>query len=217
MGIVSNLITAQARGKVGAWVFRVSKGQSVASGYQPAVRNPKSPAQTFVRNRMAMTVAIYRSLANVFSLGFRQTPNPRSAYNGFVAANNPEAFNGDSVENLEFSPGNFLAAKGNMGGTKYVTTPIAENDATFTLDWTLSGMPIGGASSDVFGYAVFNRASEEWSGGITSVARSANTGTFPLGVRAEEADSIYIYPFWVSVVTDAVSDGTGLNPFIVTA
>lgn len=65
VGIIGSLT-----GKIGNAVYRVRRGEQIASVYQPNVNNPKSKRQQFSRAKMALAVETMKPLVNALRLGW---------------------------------------------------------------------------------------------------------------------------------------------------
>lgn len=81
-----------ARGKVGNVVYRVRKGQEVASAHQPNVSNPRTVTQIAQRIKFSVAVKFYKSaIAKMFKFGFEDKGANESDYNAFMRHNTTSA------------------------------------------------------------------------------------------------------------------------------
>ena len=81
-----------ARGKVGNVVYRVRKGQEVASAHQPNVANPRTVTQIAQRIKFSVAVKFYKSaIAKLFKFGFEDKGANESDYNAFMRHNTTSA------------------------------------------------------------------------------------------------------------------------------
>lgn len=202
MGILSNMLSAQIKNKVGAVVFRKVGGQIVASAYQKDVRDAKTPAQLTVRQKFAAAVLFYRTYANLLFITLRQHLANQSAYNLFMKLNSPGSFNSDG--SLIYD--NLKIAKGNMGGTELTAATASEATGIITLAWDGDAIPVGGAASDKLYALVANVTSGTFRTYENVAIRSADTIGIPVPNETQEGDTLKVYYTFVSDVTDAVSD-----------
>lgn len=202
MGILSNMLSAQIKNKVGAVVFRKVGGQIVASAYQKDVRDAKTPAQLTVRQKFAAAVLFYRTWANLLFITLRQHLANQSAYNLFMKLNSPGSFNSDG--SLIYD--NLVIAKGNMGTTELTAATASDATGIITLAWDDTSIPVGGAASDELYVLVANVTSGTYRMYPAPAIRSAGTVGLPVPDETEENDILKVYYTFVSDVTDAVSD-----------
>lgn len=81
-----------ARGKVGNVVYRVRKGQEIASAHQPNVANPRTVTQIAQRIKFSVSVKFYKSaIAKMFKFGFEDKGANESDYNAFMRHNTTSA------------------------------------------------------------------------------------------------------------------------------
>lgn len=81
-----------ARGKVGNVVYRVRKGQEVASAHQPNVANPRTVTQIAQRIKFSVSVKFYKSaIAKLFKFAFEDKGANESDYNAFMRHNTTSA------------------------------------------------------------------------------------------------------------------------------
>lgn len=81
-----------ARGKVGNVVYRVRKGQEVASAHQPNVANPRTVTQIAQRIKFSVAVKFYKSaIAKMFKFAFEDKGANESDYNAFMRHNTTSA------------------------------------------------------------------------------------------------------------------------------
>ena len=81
-----------ARGKVGNVVYRVRKGQEVASMHQPNVANPRTVTQIAQRIKFSVSVKFYKSaIAKMFKFAYEDKGANESDYNAFMRHNTTSA------------------------------------------------------------------------------------------------------------------------------
>lgn len=81
-----------ARGKVGNVVYRVRKGQEIASAHQPNVANPRTVTQIAQRIKFSVSVKFYKSaIAKMFKFAFEDKGANESDYNAFMRHNTTSA------------------------------------------------------------------------------------------------------------------------------
>ena len=81
-----------ARGKVGNVVYRVRKGQEIASAHQPNVANPRTVTQIAQRIKFSVAVKFYKSaIAKMFKFAFEDKGANESDYNAFMRHNTTSA------------------------------------------------------------------------------------------------------------------------------
>ena len=81
-----------ARGKVGNVVYRVRKGQEIASAHQPNVANPRTVTQIAQRIKFSVAVKFYKSaIAKMFKFAFEDKGEAESDYNAFMRHNTTSA------------------------------------------------------------------------------------------------------------------------------
>ena len=81
-----------ARGKVGNVVYRVRKGQEIASAHQPNVANPRTVTQIAQRIKFSVSVKFYKSaIAKLFKFAFEDKGANESDYNAFMRHNTTSA------------------------------------------------------------------------------------------------------------------------------
>ena len=81
-----------ARGRVGNVVYRVRKGQEVASAHQPNVANPRTVTQIAQRIKFSVAVKFYKSaIAKMFKFAFEDKGANESDYNAFMRHNTTSA------------------------------------------------------------------------------------------------------------------------------
>ena len=81
-----------ARGRVGNVVYRVRKGQEIASAHQPNVANPRTVTQILQRIKFSVAVKFYKSAtAKMFKFAFEDKGANESDYNAFMRHNTTSA------------------------------------------------------------------------------------------------------------------------------
>ena len=81
-----------ARGRVGNVVYRVRKGQEIASAHQPNVANPRTVTQILQRIKFSVAVKFYKSAtAKMFKFAFEDKGANESDYNAFMRHNTTRA------------------------------------------------------------------------------------------------------------------------------
>lgn len=84
-----NPIINNMRGKLGAYVFSVNRGQMIQRSYRGSgeISNPRSEGQMRQRVQIANIVALYRVSKRLFAKAFENKPVNWSDYNMFVSLN----------------------------------------------------------------------------------------------------------------------------------
>lgn len=84
-----NPIINNMRGKLGAYVFAVNKGQMIQRSYRGSgeISNPRSEGQMRQRVQIANIVSLYRVSRPLFAKAFENKPTNYSDYNMFVSLN----------------------------------------------------------------------------------------------------------------------------------
>lgn len=206
MGLLSSVLSAQLRGKVGAFNFRVSKGQNIASAYQPKPRNPKTPAQMFQRKKVELVQDFYRLQPSAFKLGYRQTQNPLSPVNGFMSQNMKNAIDGTNADDAALDYSLILASKGNMGATEIVAMSADNSTGQVTIEWDGDTVPVGGSDSDLATVVLIDESNEESQAEISNVIRTVGEIVIDATIGLNVGQPIRAYLFFRSVATNAVSD-----------
>ncbi|MCF0233214.1 MAG: hypothetical protein HUJ63_13395, partial [Enterococcus sp.] len=81
------MLQGKTRGKVGDIVFRVNKGQQIASVYNPKPANPKTTGQMRQRVKLGSAVTFYRDNKAFFPFAFSNKKATETEYNAFVREN----------------------------------------------------------------------------------------------------------------------------------
>lgn len=206
MAKITSLLTGILRGKAGAFNFRYSKGQNIASAYQPEPRNPKTPAQMFQRKKIELIQAFYRLKASIFKLGYRQTANPLSPVNAFMSDNMKNAITGTSADDAAINWPNVQTAKGTMGTTGFAIDSASVGSNNIVVSWDGSTLPVAGADTDTILCVAVNAVNGNVSSAPLGVARSAETATIPMPEDTSAGNALHVYLAFRSNVTAAVSD-----------
>ncbi len=208
MAVVGNAMMANARGRVGKVVFRKNLGQTVASELPVSVANP--------RTGFALMVAFYRSIAGFLRVGFKMTTNPRSAYNGFMKTNLPEAVDYTVPLSPVISWDDLRVAKGTMTATPITSVDADRSAGTVITNWDTSLTDVSQAATDEAYILVVNTTLNEIiAASATGTARSVGTRTLSLRSDDVSTNSITVYLFFVKANGAAVSDSSLLNATIV--
>ena len=134
-----------ARGKVGNVVYRVRKGQEIASAHQPNVANPRTVTQIAQRIRFSVAVKFYKSaIAKLFRFAFEDKGANESDYNAFMRHNTSSAM---ILKRLQYDS-TYYPAIGENWVMSYGSLPTHEvnagMDRPYAAAMGLSGALAGG-------------------------------------------------------------------------
>lgn len=134
-----------ARGKVGNVVYRVRKGQEIASAHQPNVANPRTVTQIAQRIRFSVAVKFYKSaIAKLFKFAYEDKGANESDYNAFMRHNTSSAM---ILKRLQYDS-TYYPAIGENWVMSYGSLPTHEvnagMDRPYAAAMGLSGALAGG-------------------------------------------------------------------------
>jgi len=205
MARVQNTLIGKSSGSVGGATFSTWKGINVLKSKAISVANPQTVGQTTQRNRMTLMVALYRLIASIISVGFKNLAIGQSEYNAFISDNIQDATAVGVAPAVDLVPANLETAKGTMGITPLTSVDGSDGDDAVTLIWPNALAPLDSNANDVAYGVVYNATQDTW--GVASGALRS-TGTMNVTFLADnvDADVIHGYLFFKSVSSDDVSD-----------
>lgn len=117
MARVSNPLIGKTSGSVGGTTFTTWKGINVLKTKPISVANPKTDKQLAQRAALSETVALYREMSDIISLGFKSLAVKMSPYNAFTSDALKNAYEFDGSDTPTFKPSGFKITKGSIAPT----------------------------------------------------------------------------------------------------
>lgn len=119
-----NMLLGYARGKCGAIVYSVLKGEQVTRPYNSSPSNPRTASQMFQRALFSDAVKFYtRGRRNLFQFAFEDKKKNESDYNAFMRINAKRGvvISKTAFDNYPYPAlGNFIMSKGTLPPTSSI-------------------------------------------------------------------------------------------------
>lgn len=205
MARVQNTLIGKSSGSVGGATFSTWKGINVLKSKAISVANPKTVAQQTQRNRMALMVAIFRSISIAVVAGFKTLAIGKSEYNAFVSANIQDAVSVGIPPQVEIDQNKLLVSKGTIGITPINVLSSANGSDAISISWNANN-PIGGAATDVPYVVIYNATQDTWEAFATADTRADGATIVQSTEDNVTGDFINAYLFFKSADSDEVSD-----------
>lgn len=147
MAKINKKVLGYSRGKVADVVFAKFRTETIARGYQPQVRNPRTEKQQLQRARFtAMTNMAKGLVAGIYAgLGDLAQGTKMSPRNLFSKLNlNTDVFTGVQPDNITIDYSKVIMSK---GGFEVPTFGTIDTDTPLTVEFTVSS-PVTAAGAD---------------------------------------------------------------------
>ena len=140
MAVTQNTLIGRTRGSIGGVTFSKWKGLNVAKGKAENVQQPNTDAQLLQRSKMAIVVALYRSISAIVNTGFKSLAINMSEFNAFTSFNIKNAVAALSATTAELVYANILIAKGPLSPTAITALAgaTAQNEVTISFNPALT-------------------------------------------------------------------------------
>lgn len=143
VGIIGSLT-----GKIGNAVYRVRRGEQIASVYQPNVNNPKSKRQQFSRAKMRVAVMALKPLLAVLEIGWslnRPSYEFQAAIGKAIPVGNG-VIDGSDLDELQVVPSELgLCMSDPIMAAPFISTPDFSNESVVLFDVDLLPQYFDGA------------------------------------------------------------------------
>lgn len=214
MAVVQNPITGRSKQKYASAIFSTWKGINVLRSLPLTVANPKTPGQLLQREKLSISVELYRQMPGVVKVGYRQQAVQKSEYNAFTSDTLKNAFTGSTAETVEIDLPNLTVSKGTMAATQL--TDFVPDGQTYEIGWDETAPLAPGQAATDLAHAVIIGKDQTTGrpvvlGTATPVARSIGTLDVE-NVDVSGMDEVHGYLFFASVVGNQVSDSTFQTP-----
>jgi hypothetical protein len=212
MARVQNTLIGKSSGSVGGATFSTWKGLNVLKSKAISVANPNTVPQQTQRNRLTLMVSIFRQIAGVVEVGFKNLAIGKSEYNAFMSTNLQDATLAAAPPVVTFVPADMLTAKGTMGTTPIDNITATDASANVSVDWDDTLTPLGSSPTDELFLVVYNGTQDIWGiGDATGVTRADGNLVVAMPAPCVAADVIHAYLFFKTATSDVVSDSTYLT------
>ena len=206
MAVTQNTLIGRTRGSIGGVTFSKWKGLNVAKGKAENVQQPNTDAQLLQRSKMAIIVALYRSIASIVQTGFRSFAINMSEFNAFTSYNIKNALNPTSPSTAELTYAAILVAKGALTSTSVsdMTGAAAQANVVLTFPPSLAAPDqslLDGALAVVINET---QRTSSFIGGLTT--RGDGSSTVSMSEDLQAGDVIHGYLFFESENATEVSD-----------
>lgn len=203
MAIVQNPIIGRSKGSFGNAVFSKWKGKNTLRSKALEVANPQTDLQMKQRAKFAILVALYRQMAAILKIGFREMAVGMSEFNAFQSTNLKNDFLGWSGSAWVADHDKLVVSKGSLDATSIAVPTVTNASATVTV--TFDSTPAGNQSAaDTIYCIVMQENGDLYT--VLSGARSTGTLTGSLPDKPNTGDLFYFYLFGVSPDGRKVSD-----------
>jgi hypothetical protein len=154
---------------------------------------------------MALIVSVYRILASMIALGFRNQAIGKSEYNAFVAENVISATSLDSSQVASLVPENLILSKGSIASIPCTMQSMTAGQNYVSFLWSPTPIPIGGRPNDLVSFVAYNETQDMFAVGIGVQWRENNDGGVDLPGPVQIGDVIYGWMVVTSQSDNSVS------------
>lgn len=208
MSIVQNVLIGRSKNKIGNAVFTTWKGKNVLKSKPLTVENPRTDKQLMRRSAMTQIVGMYRQVAGMVSLGWKQLAIGKSEYNAFVSFNLLNGFDYSTPPTATLIPDQLLLSKGTIAPTSISTVTSSNGSPSVTVTWPTSATLPGQAVSDKALILCINPTTDGIGQSVASIARSAGTATITMSENNATGNEIYVYLGFYNETDGKASDST---------
>jgi len=206
MAVTQNTLIGRTRGSIGGVTFSKWKGLNVAKGKAENVQQPNTDAQLLQRSKMAIVVALYRSISSIVQTGFQSLAVNMSEFNAFTSYNIRNAVQALTATTAEWIYPAILVAKGSLTPTSVTGMSGATAQADVALDFSSAlGAPDQSPLDGALAVAL-----NVTNGDIAFIGGSANRSNGNVTVTMNEnltsGDVIHGYLFFENETATEVSD-----------
>ena len=215
MAVTQNTLIGRTRGSIGGVTFSSWKGLNVAKGKAENVQQPNSDAQLLQRSKMALIVALYRSVSAIIQTGFASLAIHMSEFNAFTSQNIKNAVAELTASTAELVYDALVFAKGTLTSTAIDTLIGTNGSNTVTFDFNPAQTAPDTSLQDGALAVCINETSEEIAMIGGSAVRSDGTVDIAMPTDSTTGDVIHGYLFFEKEDQTTVSDSQYLS-FTVT-
>lgn len=206
MAVVQNALIGRTRGSIGGVTFSSWKGLNVAKGKAENVQQPNTEAQLLQRSKMAIIVALFRSIAAIVNTGFKGLAINMSPFNAFTSYNIKNAVAALTATMAELVYASIVIAKGTL-----TATPITDlSGVAAQLDVVFDFSAIAAAPDQSLLDGALAVVINETNGDISFIGGQADRGAGAETVTMNEAltagDVVHGYLFFTNEAETVVSD-----------
>ena len=179
MAIIKSSLAPRIRKRVGDTVFKRRLGQTIASQYNPVIKNPKTAKQVAQRAKFKIMIGLVQ-----FSKFFLSTIFPRATYKG-TKFNKLSKFLLKKIQdvtypltNLTYNNFNGTAVGNGYGFNIIPLTVVAHAGKSVTITWDITKAPVGAPLTGLINVMAINMTRKQTSFEQEIFAFSAGTGIF---------------------------------------
>ena len=202
-----SLATYKAKGSAGLLTFSNWLGISYFKQKATSVGNPKTSGQVNQRARLSKMVEVFRGIATIILIGFREKKVKMSAYNAFVKANIMSALTyvSEGVYTLDWV--SLKVSAGTLGDTPVLTSSASGAGNNLTLTYSNTVDTYGQALTDLAMVFYYNNDTQV-GGWSTNSGKTRADGTITVTVEGgvTTGDEIYAYLFFASTTDNKCSN-----------
>lgn len=139
MALVQNALIGRTKGSVGNVTFTTWKGKNVLK--TKAINAYSNPTDNQLFNNLCFMkmVALYRSLALIVSLGFKELAIGKSEYNAFMQQNPYSVAITGTGESAKVDSANLIVSKGSLINNASFQPTLDTHEATvLKIDWEIA-------------------------------------------------------------------------------
>jgi hypothetical protein len=215
MAVVSNPLIGRTKQSMGNATFSSWKGINVLKTKATSVANPRSDAQVQQRSAFSQIVSAFRQMPSVIRAGFKKLAVKKSEFNAFMSEVLDVAFNFATPGVATLVPADVKISKGTIASTTILTGVADVSLATIVATWSHAVLQPGQSVSDIALIAAYNATLNEWTGGVTSAARSTNTGSIVLPATWVASNAVTIYLGFSNTASGESGDSDNLTGVVI--
>ncbi len=206
MAKVANVLIGKSSGSVGGTTFSSWKGINVLKAKPTVVANPQTDKQTAQRAAFSYLVALYRTIAAVVLLGFKEMAVKKSQFNAFQSANLKGAFDLSAPPAATIIPESVMISKGTIAITEIAELTADDNEKELSFSFSDQANLPGQSLTDIPILVVFNETKATWVAAVIDATRAAGGVVYDYPVNWEVDDTLHIYVGFVNADGSKASD-----------
>lgn len=193
MARVSNTLIGPSSGRVGNAVFSTWKGINVLKEKPASVANPDTDPQQMRRSALRQMVSAFRQMPGAIRAGFKKLAVGKSEWNAFASYNLRFGFNYTTPPTATLVLADVLISKGTISSTGMVTNVSDVSSGTILATFLATVTDPGQSLTDRAIIAAYNSTLNDWTGGVTTAARSTGTANIPIPGSWVATNSVRVY------------------------
>ena len=206
MSVVSNPLIGASKQKMGNAVFSTWKGINVLKTKPLSVANPRTDGQLVQRSGFSILVEAYRQMSGVVTRGFKELAIRKSEFNAFMSYNLKNAIDYSTPPTAILEDAALLISKGSIAVTPVLTVVADRSSNTIVATFATTADQPGQSLTDVALIAAWNSVTNEFTGAVTTAARSTGTASIDLPASWATGQALSVYVGFSNPLTKKCSD-----------